>query len=239
MNILLLYVRSFLFFLIFSVLTITLSILIILLIPLNYKLRYKLSLFWNHITLYLLKLICNLNYQVKGIENIPNFPVIIQAKHQSAWETIALPVILPMYLSWVIKYELIFVPIFGWAIYSFKPIAINRKSGIKSIDQIINQGTNNLQNGKSIIIFPEGTRVAPGIIGRYGSGGSILAKKSNTPILPIALNAGHFWKRRGFIKYPGTISVSIGKLIYPDDKNVSDIKNEVKDWIESEMTKIK
>jgi 1-acyl-sn-glycerol-3-phosphate acyltransferase len=193
---------------------------------------------WSRLNLWGLSAICGLNYRLTGAENIPKGPCIVLAKHQSAWETIALVSLIFGRKSWVLKRELLFVPIFGWIMYYFKPIAINRKSGHKSIDQIIEQGTQRLKSGSKIIVFPEGTRVAPGTRKRYGIGGAILAEKTQAPVLPIAHNAGVFWRRRGVRKYPGTIDVVIGKLFETQGMSASEINAKAEKWIEETVASL-
>jgi 1-acyl-sn-glycerol-3-phosphate acyltransferase len=114
----------------------------------------------------------------------------------------------------------------------FRPIAINRKSGRKAVKQVIEQGIKRLQEGLSIIIFPEGTRVAPNEKRRYGVGAAMLAERSGYPVLPIAHNAGVYWKRRGIVKYPGTIEVIIGPLIDSKGLKATEINHKIEDWIE-------
>jgi 1-acyl-sn-glycerol-3-phosphate acyltransferase len=190
---------------------------------------------WSRINLWGLAHICGLKYRLEGKENIPQGSCIIFAKHQSAWETIALISLIPGPKVWVLKRELLHVPFMGWIMRYFKPIAINRKSGQKAIDQIIEQGTQRLQNGKNVFIFPEGTRVAPGTRKRYGIGGAFLAEKSGYPVLPIAHNAGVFWRRRDIRKYPGTIDVRIGPIIETKGLRAPEINRAAEAWIESTM----
>ncbi len=157
------------------------------------------------------------------------------SKHQSAWETIALRGLLPPEQSWVLKKELMSVPFFGWGLRMVEPIAIDRSSGRNAIKQIVNEGVSFLEKGRWLIIFPEGTRVAPGERKKYGMGGGILAEKSGYPVLPISHNAGNFWKRRGLRKFPGTIKLVIGEKISTDGKKASQITREVEAWIESNI----
>jgi len=193
---------------------------------------------WSRVNLWGLSKICGLNYRLIGAENIPQEGCIVFAKHQSAWETIALVSLIPGRKSWVLKRELLFVPIFGWIMWYYKPIAINRKSGRKAIDQIIEQGTERLDSGCKIIVFPEGTRVAPGTRKRYGIGGALLAQKTQSPVLPIAHNAGVFWRRRGLRKYPGTIDVVIGPLIPTQGLEASEINARAEAWIEDTVARL-
>jgi 1-acyl-sn-glycerol-3-phosphate acyltransferase len=188
---------------------------------------------WSRLNLWALKYLCGLSYRVTGIENLPNQNCIIFAKHQSAWETIALISIIPGIKSWVLKRELLYVPFLGWIMYYFRPIAIDRKSGRKAVEQIIEQGIQRLKSGNHVFVFPEGTRVAPGTRKRYGIGGAILAEKSAYPVLPVAHNAGVFWRRRDLRKYPGVVDVVIGPLIETEGKKASDINQEAEEWIET------
>ena len=193
---------------------------------------------WSRINLWGLSRICGLNYRLVGEENIPEESCIIFAKHQSAWETIALISLIPGPKAWVLKRELLFVPIFGWFMWYFKPIAINRKSGRRAVDQIIEQGRDRLENGRNIIVFPEGTRVAPGTRKKYGIGGAILAERTGRRVLPIAHNAGVFWRRRDLRKYPGTIDVVIGPIIETKGLSAVEINAKAEAWIESTVDQL-
>jgi 1-acyl-sn-glycerol-3-phosphate acyltransferase len=188
---------------------------------------------WSRINLWGLEHICGLKYRLHGAENIPDTSCIIFAKHQSAWETIALISIIPGPKAWVLKRELLYMPFLGWVMIYFKPIAIDRKSGHRAVDQIVEQGIQRLETGKKVFVFPEGTRVAPGTRKRYGIGGAILAEKSGYPVLPVAHNAGVFWRRRDIRKYPGTIDVRIGPLIQTQGLSAVEINKAAETWIES------
>ena len=220
----------------------TLSTLIItpivpLLRPIPYPLRYRYAHQWTRFNLWWLQLCCGLNYRVTGVDNIPASPCIIMSKHQSAWETMALQVFFPPQV-WVMKRQIFWIPFFGWAIAAMEPIAIDRSSGRKAVTQIVEQGRVKLEKGQWIVVFPEGTRVPPGKKGRYGQGGGVLSTETGFPVIPVALNAGEFWRRNAFIKQPGTIDVVIGKPIVPAGRPASEITRQVEDWIEGEMKKI-
>lgn len=193
---------------------------------------------WSLVSLYLLKIICNLDFVLDGVENIPEKSCIFMSKHQSAWETIAFRSILPHQQTWVLKRELMWVPFFGWALRLFQPIAIDRSSGRTAVKQVLEQGVKSLESGRPVIIFPEGTRVAPGERKKYGVGGALLAHKSGFPIIPISHNAGVFWKRRGLNKYPGTIHVIIGKPISSKNRKAAEISREVEEWIETRQARL-
>lgn len=193
---------------------------------------------WARVNLAALESICGLGYRVTGIENLPLGAYIVLSKHQSAWETIALRALLPPEHVWVLKRELIWVPFFGWALAALKPIAIDRKSGRHAIRQLLKQGIAALNGGRPVVIFPEGTRVAPGTRKKYGIGGAMLAEKSGAPVIPIAHNAGVFWRRRDIDKYPGTIDLVVGLPIHTVGHSVSAINASVEDWIETTVASL-
>jgi 1-acyl-sn-glycerol-3-phosphate acyltransferase len=203
-----------------------------------YERRYAILNFWARFNMWWLKKTCRLDYQVEGMENVPsNTPVIVLSKHQSAFETIVFQVIFPRQV-WVLKKELQWLPFFGWALALMRPIAIDRSKKTSSRTQIVDQGTQVLKDGHWIVIFPEGTRVPVGERGKYGIGGALLAQKSGFPVLPVAHNAGYFWKRRGFIKYPGTIKIRIGALIDPQEKSAREINELAESWIEKTVKEL-
>lgn len=158
-------------------------------------------------------------------------------KHQSAWETIALQLEFPAQV-WVLKKELLWIPIYGWGLAVMHPIAINRSSAVKAMRQIVSQGCARLKEGLWVVIFPEGTRVAPGEKGKYLPGGGMLAEKSGYPIIPIAHNSGYFWPKSSFRKWPGTIKMVIGPAIETEGKSASEITRETEAWIETTITKL-
>ncbi len=232
-------IRSLIYFALFVVNTLVFGLLLSILgwvIPGSWSNAVANS--WAALNSWLLKLICGLNYRIRGAENLPESAAIIMSKHQSTWETIALRHIVGGKQAWILKRELLRIPVFGWALASMSSIAIDRKAGRKAIVQIIKQGTALLNNDYRVMIFPEGTRTAPGKRGRYGMGGAILAEKSGFPVIPIAHNAGYFWRRRDINKYPGVIDVVIGKPIRPKERHAKEIIREVEKWIEEQMDQL-
>ncbi len=228
--------RSSLYFICLVIITVIIATAIIsigLLLP--YRQRASLANAWGMANLWLLSTICGLNYEIKGLENIPETGCIILSKHQSAWETMALRGLLPPTQAWVLKRELLWVPFFGWALMALQAIGIDRKSGRAAMNQVVKEGQKRLEQGHNVIIFPEGTRVAPGERGRYGAGGAILAHHTQFPVVPIALNSGVFWRRRDLRKYPGTIQVVVGPPIQIEGLKSSEINKRVETWIESTM----
>ena len=187
--------------------------------------------------LFLLRNLCGIRYQIIGAENIPKTPSIVLSKHQSAWETLAFQKIFPPQV-WVLKKELLRIPFFGWGLAMTSPIAIDRSAKKKALEQIVEQGKDRLKQGFWIVIFPEGTRIPPGQRGKYRIGGAWLATHTNTRVVPVAHNAGELWGRNSFIKYPGTITVSIGEPIDPTGMEPGELNAQVEAWIEFEMLRI-
>jgi 1-acyl-sn-glycerol-3-phosphate acyltransferase len=186
---------------------------------------------------YLLKVLCRLDYVVSGQENIPEQNTVVLLKHSSAWETLVEMKIFPTQ-TWVIKRELMWAPFIGWALLALNPIAINRRAGSTAVDQVITTGTNRLQAGLWVMIFPEGTRVRPGETRRYGVSGALLAQANDRPVVPVAHNAGHYWPRRGWLKRPGTIRVVIGPPIATADRSARDINLQAQNWIETTIAQM-
>ena len=193
---------------------------------------------WGRFNLWLQKIICGLDYEIEGLDRLPDGACIIMSKHQSTWETIGLRGIFKPQQSWVLKQELMRIPIFGWALGFAKSIPIDRSAGRRAVMDVVKLGTERLAEGRYVIIFPEGTRTAPGERRKYGMGGGILAQRSGAPVVPVAHNAGVFWRRRGVKKYPGTIRVVIGDPIPSAGRKAADITREVEDWIESRQQEL-
>ncbi|NNG13131.1 MAG: 1-acyl-sn-glycerol-3-phosphate acyltransferase [Halobacteria archaeon] len=232
-----LYLRAAAFWLVFASTTLIAAILVVLMFPLSLASRQAFVKVYVRFILRWLRITCKLNHEIQGLENIPPDTCIVFSKHQSTWETFAIQIIFPAQI-WVAKRELLWIPFFGWGLALMKPIALNRGSGRAAVEQLARQGTERLAEGLWVILFPEGTRVAPGRQGRYKIGGAVLAERSGYPIIPVAHNAGEYWPRRSFIKYPGTIQVRIGPPISPLGKTAQEILKESSDWIESKMAEI-
>ncbi|MFM9836414.1 MAG: lysophospholipid acyltransferase family protein [Methylophilaceae bacterium] len=199
--------------------------------------RYRYLSLWARAMLWWLRVCCGLTYKVHGLENIPTTPSIVLCKHQSAWETLALQLIFPPQV-WVLKRELLWLPFFGWALALTSPIAINRAAGREALKQLVVQGKNRLAQKFWVVIFPEGTRIAPGKRGKYHIGGAWLATHTGTQVVPVAHNAGDFWPKNSILKRPGIIHISIGKTMQTIDLKPDMLNQQVEDWIESEMLTI-
>src|ERR1700755_818168 len=194
--------------------------------------RFVLARFWGIVLLWVLKVAFRLDYVVEGRENLPPGNHIALWKHSSSWETIAMAVVFPRQV-WVLKRELLWIPVVGWGIRQLHAIAIDRKSGHSAVGQVVEQGKQRIAEGDWIIIFPEGTRMLPGQTRRYGVSGTLLAAETGRLIIPVAHNAGDFWPRRGLMKKPGTIRVVIGRPIVAAGRDVREINSEVQAWIEA------
>ena len=202
--------------------------------PLAPQTRYRILTNWARAMLWWLRVCCGLTFQVKGTENIPTTPSIILCKHQSAWETLALQIIFPPQV-WVLKRELLWLPFFGWCLALTSPIAINRAAGREALKQLVSQGKDRLAQKFFVVIFPEGTRTAPGKRGKYHIGGAWLATHTGTQVVPVAHNAGEFWPKNSILKRPGTIQIHIGKPIQTESLKPDALNQKVEDWIENEM----
>jgi len=205
--------------------------------PLKPVIRSRIIGYWAHFIVWWLKVTCGLRHEVTGSENIPKLPCVILSKHQSAWETIAFQTIFPPQ-AWVLKRELLRIPVFGWALAMSQPIAIDRSEGLHALQSVAAQGEDRLKNGRFVVVFPEGTRVAPGERGRYNPGGAMLAVRSGVGVLPVAHNAGEFWPRHGFMKRPGVIKVMLGPIITCEGKRAKQVSREAENWIETAMQQV-
>lgn len=193
--------------------------------------RWLIARHWATVNLWLLNVLCDLNYIVEGHENIPDTCHVSMWKHSSTWETIAQALILPPQ-SWVLKRELLWIPIVGWALRLMEPIAINRSAGRSAVNQVLRQGQRRLSTGRWVVIFPEGTRTAVGEPRKYGISGALLAIQAGVSIVPIAHTAGYYWPRRGWLKRPGTVRVVIGKPIPTAGRDAREVTAQVQAWIE-------
>ncbi len=226
--------RSLIFILLQLVLTPIFSTLAILTCPFSPLTRYRLISSYARTMIWLLKMVCGIRHQVIGIENIPKEPCVVLCKHQSAWETLALQVILPPQV-WVLKRELLWLPFFGWGLAMTSPIAIDRSDGKGAVKQLLKQGKQRLKQGFFVVIFPEGTRIPYGQRGKYKIGGALLAASAGVPVLPMAHNAGRLWGRNSFIKHPGLITMSIGVPIDTRGLKTDEINSRAEAWIENEI----
>ena len=195
--------------------------------------------------MYGLRAMCGVKWKIIGAENLPGLdaqgqplPAILQVKHQSTLETFLMPLIMPRPLAYVFKKEILYIPFFGWGIGRLEMIHIDRKAGKQAFAKVVEQGRELLGKGIWIIMFPEGTRIPRGQVGQYKSGGTRLAVATGAPVVPIAVTSAKCWPRKGLVKTPGTIEVSIGKAIPSAGRQPDELMREVQGWIEAEMRRL-
>ena len=196
--------------------------------------RTRVISLWARFNIWSARVICGISYRVKGAENIPAEPSVIISNHQSAWETLCFQLIFPAQ-SYLLKKELLMIPFFGWGLAMNRPIAIDRSKKVKALDTLIKQGIIRLKEGRWLVIFPEGTRMAPANPGKFQAGGAMIAAKSGALVVPVAHNAGVFWPKNSFLKYPGTIDVVIGPPIETVGHKARVINDQAESWILSTL----
>ncbi|MDR2164560.1 MAG: 1-acyl-sn-glycerol-3-phosphate acyltransferase [Zoogloeaceae bacterium] len=201
------------------------------------RLRFFVVGCWRGGFLFLARWILGVRMVVKGSENIPERPILVLSKHQSAWETVALQAIFRP-LVFVLKKELLRIPFFGWGLAAVRMIGIDRGAGREALKQMLKEGRDCLEQGIWVVVFPEGTRVLPGERVRYKPGAAYLATRTGTPVLPVAHNAGDIWPRKALAIRPGTITVSIGPPIETRGLKDVQVSAAVEAWIEGEMRKL-
>ena len=230
-------IRGWLYYIVLALTLIPLAIALIVLYPASASLRYQLAVSWARFMLKMGEVICDMRYEFKGLENFPSDdrPLLVLAKHQSAWDIFALASIIPHKASFVYKKELHYVPVFGQGLATLQMMAIDRKKGSRAYEQFMKQGREFLKKGWWLAMFPEGTRTAPGAKTHYKSGGARFAVATGTPIVPIALNSGQCWPRNSISKTPGLITVSVGPMIKTEGRTFESVQAELVNWIEGEM----
>jgi 1-acyl-sn-glycerol-3-phosphate acyltransferase len=226
--------RSLLFTAALLVITPPYALLALATFPLPPLVRYRVISGWSRAALFLARRLLGIDWKVEGHENLPARPAVILSKHQSAWETLAFQHIFPPQV-YILKRELLWIPFFGWGLALMSPIAIDRSRGFAALRNIARRGRERLEQGFWVVIFPEGTRVAPGERRAYQLGGAWLAAASGAPIVPVAHNAGRVWPRNAFIKRPGTVTVRIGPPIESRDRDPKMLNALAETWIEEQQ----
>lgn len=229
--------RSLIYTLIVLVVTPLFTLLAIAVAPCRPQFRYRVISQWAKLMMVFIRHVLGIRHRVIGLENLPAEPVVLMSKHMSAWETIAFQAIFPPQ-AFVLKRELFKIPFFGWGLAQMPVIAIDRGSAREALNQVVAQGQQRLAEGFCVVIFPEGTRVAPGEQGDYKPGGALLARKAGVRVVPVAHNAGECWRRNAFIKQPGEIVVSVGPVIDPAGMSTQQLNARVEQWVEGEMRRL-
>ena len=200
--------------------------------------RYRLAAWYAARLLGGLRVICRLDYEVSGLENLPAEPHVVLWKHSSAWETFAQFLVGPPKVL-VLKRELIFIPFFGWGLAQLHSIAIDRRAGASAVTQVISQGSARLQEGLSVLVYPEGTRVPAGEMRKFGVSGALLASRAGCLVVPVTHDAGYYWSRRGLLKKAGTIRVVVGKPIQAAGRDPREINAEAQEAIATTLAEIR
>lgn len=204
----------------------------------NAKSRHKVLATWGRLFTFISKYICGVKYIVKGQEHLPKTPSIIASNHQSTWETFGYVGIFPQHV-WILKRELIRLPFFGWTLATASPIAINRSDKVGATQQILSQSVKRIAKGFWILVFPEGTRVAPGIVAPFKAGVARMALALKTPIVPVAVNSGYCMPRSSYMVYPGVVEVVIDKPITPqNDETVEHLTARIEKTIRHNLAKL-
>jgi 1-acyl-sn-glycerol-3-phosphate acyltransferase len=174
----------------------------------------RIGSWWGRTNIILMRAICGIRVEFRGVEKIPKGPLIIASKHQSMWETISL---LGFFEApfFVIKRELKFIPVFGLFMIKTNMVAIDRAKGGRSLLAVLRRAEEEVRRGRQFVMFPEGTRTQPGAPPRYKAGVGMVYVDCGVPCLPVALNSGLFWPRRTFMRYPGTLVVEFLDPIPP------------------------
>ena len=207
-------------------------------ILLPYRFRWRTVTQWSRFNVYWLSLTCGVRCEVEGLDNVPAEPAVVLARHESAWETLALQ----RYFApqvWVLKRELLRIPFFGWGLATMRPIAIDRGAGLDAFEQMLAQGRERLASGCWVVVFPEGTRVPPGVRRQFKKGGARLAVHTGRPVVPVAHNAGDCWPKNSFFKYPGAIRVVIGTPIEVAGRTAAEVNRIAERWIDDTLRRIR
>ena len=194
--------------------------------------RLRLFSQWPKFANWFLHISCGNKVEVIGKENLPAEPCVIVSNHQGQWETYSMQYLFhPM--CTLLKKELLYIPLWGWAMKMLNPIAINRSKPKEAILQTLEEGSNRLKNGMYVLLFPEGTRVKAGMVGKYARSSFELAKRNGVMVLPLCHNSGDCWPAHKFIKKPGKIKLIIGEPFYVEDSKQS--ASDVRKWVEKKL----
>jgi len=233
------WLRSVLYYLGFYPVTVLYAIPCLLLGPLlPFRPRFAMLSSINYFYIAWLRICCGVRVEVVGRENLPTSGAFVAvANHQSEWETLYLQLLIRPQVV-VLKRELLKIPFFGWALALLQPIALDRSDRRGALRQLLEQGTARLKGGLPVLIFPQGTRVPAGKLGRMNKGGAMLAASAQVPMVPMVHNAGLFWPGKSFVKYPGTVQLRIGRPIQADGRGVDELHREAAQWMEASMREI-
>jgi len=198
--------------------------------------RFALVRAYAAVVLWVLRWSCGLTYRIEGAP-LPEGCHVALWKHSSSWETMAMMVVFPRQV-WVLKRELLWIPVVGLGVKQMHAIAIDRGAGHSAVAQVIEQGKTRLAEGDWVMIYPEGTRMPVGETRRYGVSGTLLASESGRLLVPVAHNAGYYWPRRGLMKKPGVVRVVIGPPVAAAGREVREVNEQIQAWIEATVRRL-
>lgn len=203
--------------------------------PLPHRIRYFFAVrCWAVANLWLLRVICGVGWEVRGARRLPDKPSVVLMKHSSAFDIIVQAVLFPRQI-WLLKRELLWVPLFGWALAAIGCVGVDRARGGRAIRSVVRACKGRVEQGLWVMVFPEGTRMAPGETGNYAPGGAMIAGAARCPVVPVAHNASDYWPRRSALKKPGTISIVIGPPLDSRSLAARELTRKAKTWIEEEV----
>lgn len=237
-------VRSLLVFswMVVSVIPMGLLLVLLSLVVDDRKLWWWIAVPWLRGVIGAARMVGGVQYRVHGEEHLPPEHdmrrVVLCAKHQSTWETFFFPSMTPHPLSYVLKKELLRIPIFGWCLSRLRMVSIDRSKRAEAWAKVAEEGLELMDEGKWIIMFPEGTRTERGKKGAYKTGATRLAVTTGAYVIPVAVTSGRCWPRRSFWFIPGVIDVSIGEPVSSDGREQGELMDEVERWIEAEMRRL-
>jgi 1-acyl-sn-glycerol-3-phosphate acyltransferase len=212
----------------------------LLMLPIGFALptrsRFRLFNWHNRFIIRWLSLTCGIRYHIRGRERVPEGPCVVLANHQSEWETVYLQ-LLKTPICTVLKKELLSIPLFGWGVRLLRPIPLDRSKPSAAMRQVLSHGKQRLEEGLSVLIFPEGTRVPPGQRRRFNKSGAVIACRTGVPVLPVAHNAGERWGRH-WVKQPGVLNVVVGEPIETVGRSPEEVMAEMEAWIERTLDEI-
>ena len=225
------FLRSLLFNVLFYVVFVFLALLAIPTLLMPIRALLTVVEWWSGATLFMLRVICNIKVEFRGLEKLPEGPLLVVAKHQSFWETFTLASKLnrPIF---ILKRQLTYIPVFGQFLTKAGMIAIDRSAGGKVLLEMTRRARAAVRGGAQLIIFPEGTRRAAGAPARYKTGFGHVYSACDVPCLPVALNSGLFWPRRTFMRYPGTMVMEFLDVLppgLPKEEFITRVRKEIED----------
>jgi 1-acyl-sn-glycerol-3-phosphate acyltransferase len=230
-------IRASLFFVGYAGLTFLISVLAMATFWISPKATFYLFASWCRLVLGWLRITSGISYQIEGLQQIPDYPVIVLSNHQSTWETIFLYQLFTPCCP-ILKKELLEIPFWGWALRLQRPIAIDRSKPREAGKSLLTQGALRIKDGISILVFPEGTRSKAGTLGKFSRGGAQLATATSTPVVPVLHNAGNFWPAGTTQKNPGVVKVYIGEVMSSEGKDSKELAAEFDAWVASNKHRV-